>query len=112
MRRKETSFDMENITILLQYLYMNPEHKIKYNNGLTTLEIYMSNDFEIYAKNLKFEDLPPLYFTSTFDIPYILALIDILKDTKSDMEDVFKSKWEEILKVTKANLGLNYFKGI
>ena len=112
MRTKETLFGMENITILLQYLYMNPEHKIKYNNGLTTLEIYMSNDFEIYAKNLKFEDLPPLYFTSTFNIPYILGLIEILKDTKSDMEDVFKNKWEEILKVTKANLGLIYLGGI
>ncbi len=52
MRTKENLFEMENITILLQYLYINPEHKIKYNNGLTTLEIYMDENFEIYAKNL------------------------------------------------------------
>lgn len=112
MRTKENLINMENITLLLQYLYMNPEHKIKYNNGLTTLEIYMDNNFEVYAKNLKFEDLPPLYFTNTFNIPYILGLIEVLKTTKPDMEDVFKSKWEEILKITKANLGLNYLKGI
>ena len=110
MRTKEKLFEMENITTILQYLYVNPEHSIKYNNGLTTLEIYMSSDFEIYAKNLKFKNLQPLYFTSTFNIPYILSLIDILKDTKSDMEDVFENKWDEILKVTKSNLGLNHFK--
>ena len=112
MRTKEKLFEIENITIILQYLYVNPEHIIKYDNGLTTLEIYMNDAFEIYAKNLKFEDLPPLYFTSTFGIPYILGLIDILKDTKSDMEDVFENKWEEILKVTKSNVGLNHLKGI
>ncbi len=29
MRTKENLFEMENITILLQYLYVNPEHSIK-----------------------------------------------------------------------------------
>ena len=110
MRTKENLFEMENITILLQYLYVNPEHKIKYNNGLTTFEIYMDENFEIYAKNLKFENLPPLYFTETFNVPYILGLIEVLKDVKPDMEDTFKNKWEEISSITKSNLGLNRLK--
>ena len=106
IKTKDQLFSIENISILLQYLYIHEDHKIIFNNGMTSLEIYMKEDFEIYAKNLKCPYLKPLYFTSTFTVPYMLSLIEILKETPPE-QNYFTNRWDEIYKITTVNLGLN-----
>ena len=112
MRNKDTLFELENISKILQYLYMSESHTIEFFNGMTTLEIFMKEDLSIYAINKSFPDLPPLSFNSTFTPVYILGLIDKLKETPAKINDCFDNKWDEIIGITNSNLGLNCLKSI
>ena len=103
MKTKQELLEFENISTLFQYLYLSDEHKIIYNNGMTDLELRMEG-LDIIAKNLKYNT--DLDFNSMMSPSYLLALIDLLKETKSS-EDYFENKWDEIEKTTKSNLGLN-----
>lgn len=107
MRTRDNLTKIKDISILIQYLYMSKEHNIIFFNGVVNLKFSMDEEFNIYAKNMYFsEDLPPLYFNSSFDIRYMLSLIEQLKKAPPE-EDYFENRWEEILKITKGNLGLN-----
>lgn len=106
MRTLDKLRDIENSTIIYQYLYMNPEHKITFFNGVVNVEISMDDKFNIIAKTDIFPDLPPKDFNSMFSLQYIMRLIENLKNTPSKVE-YFKNYWDEIYSITSANLGLN-----
>ena len=42
MRSRETLMAIESITLLYQYLYMDENHSITFNNGVTDLTIHMT----------------------------------------------------------------------
>lgn len=52
MRTKDDLFALGDISTLLQYLYMNKDHRITYSNGLTNLCIRMDENFNVLCKNL------------------------------------------------------------
>ena len=109
MRDKNTLKLLDDIAMLNKYLYMSDEHSIEYNNGLTTLEIRMDSDLNLWAVNKRFPELPPMYFTDEMTLRKTLSVIEFLKMQESEYGQV-KNKWEEIKEITKANLALNFFR--
>jgi hypothetical protein len=108
MRDVDTLLELEDIVILWQYLYMNEEHFITIDNGLTKLEIRMRENGSFHAKNLNFPDLPDLEYTDMMVIPNMLGIIDQLKTVPSiEFPNEFKSRWEEIKTITQANVVQN-----
>ena len=108
MRTTNTLFDMEEITILYQYLYMDESHYITIDNGLTELELRMQDSCYFHAKNLRFPDSPGLDYTDMMTIPNILGIIDQLKQTSAvEFPTCFANRWEEIKTITNTNVAQN-----
>ena len=107
MRDVNTLLDLEEITILWQYLYMNPEHYITVDNGVTKLEIRMRDNCSFHAKNLNFPDLPDLEYTDMMVIPNMLGIIDQLKSVPPVEFKDFTSRWEELRTITLTNVVQN-----
>ena len=111
MRDVTTLFDLEDITILYQYLYMSEDHFITVDNRVTKLEIRMRDNGSFHAKNLNFPDLPDLEYTDMMVIPNMLGIIDQLKNVPSiEFKNEFKSRWEELRAITLANVSQNKMK--
>lgn len=104
MRNVDTLLDLEEIPILWQYLYMNEEHFVTVDNGITKLEIRMRDNCSFHAKNLNFPDLPDLEYTDMMIIPNMLGIIDQLKNVPPAEFKEFKSRWDEMKAVTLANV--------
>lgn len=108
MRNVDTLIELEDIAILFQYLYMNEEHFITVDNGVTKLEIRMRENGSFHAKNLNFPDLPDLEYTDMMVIPNMLGIIDQLKNVPPvEFKTEFKSRWEELRTITLANVVQN-----
>ena len=111
MRDVTTLFDLEDITILYQYLYMSEDHFITVDNRVTKLEIRMRDNGSFHAKNLNFPDLPDLEYTDMMVIPNMLGIIDQLKSVPPiEFKNEFKSRWEELRAITLANVSQNKMK--
>lgn len=108
MRTVDTLIELEEISVLYQYLYMNEDHFVTIDNGLAKLEIRMNEDCYFKAKNLNFPDLPDLNYTDMMVVPNLLGIIDQLKNSPpEEFKNEFKSRWEELRAITLANIGLN-----
>lgn len=107
MRTVDTLLDLEEITTLWQYLYMNEEHFITIDNGMAKLEIRMRENGSFHAKNLNFPDLPDLEYTDMMVLPNMLGIIDQLKHTPPTEFDSFKSRWDEMRTITSATIVQN-----
>ena len=108
MRSIETLFDLEEIPILLQYLYMSEYHYITIDNGVTQLEIRMTEGCYFKAKNLKFPDLPDLSYTDMMTIPNMLGIIDQLKHVPAvEFPTCFDNRWEELRTIVLTNVAQN-----
>ena len=108
MRTIETLFDMEEIPILYQYLYMDEGRFITVDNGVTKLEIRMTEGCFFKAKNLKFPNLPDLDYTAMMTIPNMLGIIDQLKHVPAvEFPTCFTNRWEEIKTITGTNAAQN-----
>ena len=108
MRDVTTLLDLEEIPILWQYLYMNEDHFITVDNGITRLEIRMRENCSFHAKNLNFPDLPDLDYTDMMVIPNMLGIIDQLKHIPPvEFTHEFKSRWDELKTITVANVVQN-----
>lgn len=108
MRTKDNLFLLEEIPILLQYLYMDEKHNVTFNNGLTDLQIRMDEDFNIWCRNLQFPDIPESDFSEQMTTLYMLGIIQILQNTPPvEFKNAFANRWKEIKQITLANLALN-----
>lgn len=108
MRYVSTLLELEDITILYQYLYMDEDNFITADNGVAKLEIRMNENGYFHAKNLNFPDLPDLNYTDMMVIPNMLGIIDQLKHTPPiEFKNEFKSRWDELRAVTLANVCQN-----
>lgn len=108
MRTADTLFDMEDISILYQYLYMDESHFITVDNGVTKLEIRMTEGCFFKAKNLKFPDVPELNYTDMMTIPNMLGIIDQLKKVPAvEFPTCFTNRWEEVKTITLTNVAQN-----
>ena len=80
--------------------------KIKTEEGGTKKR--MDENFNILCQNLSFPDIPESDFTEQMTPLYMLGVIQILHNTPPvEFKDSFKNRWEEIKKITLANLALN-----
>ena len=84
MRTKDTLFNIENIGLLLQYLYISPEHKITFNNGVTDLQLRMEDDLSVKCKNLRFPNVPESDWSSEITPANCISIIEILKEIHPD----------------------------
>ena len=108
MRTKDSLFALNDVTILLQYLYMDENHTVTFHNGLTDLQIRMDERYCILCRNLSFPDLPETDFSAQMTPAYVLGIIDVLKKTAPvEFPDDFANRWEEIKTITQTNLALN-----
>lgn len=109
MRSKTTLLqDFDDVKILMQHLYMDGANSIVYNNGLTDLSVTMTEDFHFMCKNLSFPNIPASNFDEQMTLPYMLGIIDVLKETKAvEFPERFTNRWDEIKTITLMNLSLN-----
>lgn len=108
MRTVDTLLAFEEIPILYQYLYMDANHRITVDNGITQLEIRMTDSCYFLDKNLRFPDLPEMSYTDMMTIPNMLGIIDQLKHVPPvEFINEFESRWEEIKAITLANVTTN-----
>ena len=108
MRTTETLFDIEEIPILYQYLYMDENHYITVDNGITKLEIRMRENCSFHAKNLRFPDLQDLEYTDMMTIPNMIGIIDQLKHVPAvEFPTCFTNRWDEVKTITNTNVAQN-----
>lgn len=102
-----TLFRLEDIAILLQYLYMDELNSVTVDNGVTKLEIRMDEECKFHAKNLSFPDLPELCYSSSMTVSNMLGIIAQLeKEPPHDFKQ-FSSRWEEIKTEALATVAMN-----
>lgn len=110
MRFKDGLNDIDDVAILYKYLYLDPNNRIIFNNGITNLEIRMTDSFRIMCRNLNFPHLPETAFSETMTLDYVISVVTVLKCTKPEsFPDRFHSRWDEIKTITDANCALNLF---
>ena len=110
MRTKDFLFSLNEITTLLQYLYMDAEHYICVKNSFTTLKIHMTDQLQFLAENLSFPNCPAMDYTAEMTVPVMLSVIEKLKiQPAKEFPNAFTSRWEEIKNITEANVSLNHF---
>lgn len=108
MRTTDTLFDLEDIPILWQYLYMDENNYITIDNGVTKLEIRMAANCYFHAKNLSFPNLPDIAYTDMMTIPNMLGIIEQLKTVPAvEFPTCFTNRWEEIKTITDTNVAQN-----
>lgn len=108
MRNKDNLKLMEEITILNQFLYMDENNYIEFRNGDFIRVLKINNNLD-YIASIKNSSLIPLKVNSDMNIRVLGDIIEQLKEQKPFMKDTnFKSSWEEIKEITKANLYMNF----
>ena len=112
MREKEILEKMKEVTILNQFLYMNEDNFIEYNqDDGTTLEIRLNEDLDYISNYSKscgaLSHLVPLRVTNSMTLTTLIGIIENIKKQKPEMKNtMFKNRWEEISTITKANMTL------
>lgn len=108
MRTKDVLFKIEDIGLLLQYLYINKEHRITFNNGITNLQLRMEDDLSIKCKNMSFPDAPEFNYSSEMTPANCFSLIETLEKCPSvEYPSAFNNRWDEIKAITLSNMALN-----
>lgn len=111
MRTTDTLFALEEISILLQYLYMDADHRITIDNRVTKLELYMTDECYTLAKNINLPSVPSLDYTEMLNVPNMLGIIDQLKNAPAvEYPTCFANRWEEIKMITTTNVSQNKMK--
>ena len=111
MRTKMNLNKLDDLKILYEFLYMDENNSITYNNGFADLEIKLDENFNLKAKNLNTEI--EIFFNQEMDIPSTLEIINILKEMPAQIPK-YGSRWEEIRFNVNASKALKpeFFKNI
>lgn len=103
---KDDLFAIEDYTILMQYLALG--YKIKVNNGMADIEIWMEDVYKTKGLNLNFKDLPPYNYSEEMTLEnVILGIIPQLKEQEPEEFKTFENRWEEIKSITLETVALN-----
>lgn len=109
MRTKDLLFEIEDISILIQYLYMDENNFIKippFNN-----EMYLDEEFDMKLKIVSTGCV--LNYNDSINVNSLLGIVEHLKSVKYDEElhqiknCDFKNEWDYIKNITLSNLCLN-----
>lgn len=108
MRTKDTLLALNELSVLYQYLYMSEEHSITFNNGITDLEIHMTETLSVMCKNLRFPELPEMNWTENFTPANCMGIISRLKEMPAEeYKESFENRWEEVKTIALHTLALN-----
>lgn len=111
MRDLDTLFEIEEVTVFYQYLYMNENHCITFNNDLTDLTLSMKENLNVMCRNERFPDVPLMNYSENLTLSNILGIIDRLKSMPAvEFPDCFKNRWEEISGIVAVNVASNKFR--
>lgn len=103
---KDELFAIEDYSTLMQYLALG--YKIKVNNGLAYIEIWMEDDYKIKGLNLNFKELPPYDYSGEMTLEnVILGIVPQLKKQEPEEFKAFENRWEEIKSITLETVALN-----
>lgn len=103
---KDELFAIEDYATLMQYLALG--NKIKVNNGLANIEIWMEDDYKIKGLNLNFKELPPYDYSGEMTLEnVILGIVPQLKKQEPEEFKAFENRWEEIKSITLETVALN-----
>lgn len=95
------------VSILMQYLYLDEGHAVDIVNGIgVPLRVSMGDDGTMYQQNMNFPDLPPLR-NNPSPAAWAAMAGQLKEQPAKDYPDRFSSRWEEIVELTKTNLCLN-----
>lgn len=109
MLYKNQLFNIENYTILMQYLAIG--ESIIINNGLANIEIYMKDPYDIKAQNLNFPQFPPYNYNEEMTLENVLlGIIPQLQKQEPKEFKKFKNRWEEIKTITNDTIAINKIK--
>lgn len=105
---KDTLYNIENYSILMQALALG--ERIRVNVGRGDIEIFMGENLELYAKNLAFPSLPDMLYSEELTLP-IVVLEVVPKLQKQEPEEFknFANRWEEIKTLVNDTVGHNKF---
>lgn len=105
---RDKLFVIENYSILMQYLAIG--NNIVINNGVTDIDVWMDQDFNIFALNLDFKGLPPYNYSAEMTLKNVIfGIVPQLKKQKSEFKK-FENKWEEIKVIMSDTIGFNKYK--
>lgn len=108
MRSKYGLKRLQDIALLFQYLYIDAEHRIVFNNGLTDLSLRMDEDYNIFCSNLGFPDIAEICWNDNIHPANCLDIIyRLMEQPAADFPNAYENRWEEIKSITKINLSLN-----
>lgn len=103
---KDNLFAIEDYATLMQYLALG--YKIKINNGMAVIEIWMEDNYKIKGLNLNFGDLPPYNYETEMTLENVLlGIIPQLKKQEPEEFKTFENRWEEIKTITLDTVALN-----
>ena len=109
MRTKEEFFDIGDMGVIFQHLYLSPENKITFKNSLgNTCFIRMDEDLSVMM-DIPSAGVEDLLFDDHINLTEMLSLIGQLKDSPA-LSQGFKTRWEEIKEVVGAAVFLNKLK--
>ena len=101
-RKIEKLEKIEEINILLKYLYLNEENYVTFNNGMTDIRLTMNEDGNLLSViNNDPDDFPTV---RRIYIPEILGIIEQLKEQDYNEKD---SVWDRIKVYVSMNMSLN-----
>lgn len=93
-RDLQTFLDFGEIGYLYQYLWMDENNSVTFNNGLADLTLRMRDSkFVMYMNN----NYPELGENSYMDMLYPENLVGIIDYLKNQECEGYRSKWEEII---------------
>ena len=109
MRSKTILKELDDICVLYQYLYMNPDNRVTINNGMNDFEIRLDEELRLFCKNMSFPDLPDMSYCEHMTLRRSLGVIHSLKkQAAKQFPETFKSAWDEIKDITMSHLALNF----
>lgn len=105
----EELYRFEDYSILMQALGLGEE--IIINNGMADLKIWMDKDYNIFALNNNFKDLPPYNYNQEMTFKnVILGVVPQLKEQKPREFKDFSNRWDEIKAIVNNTVGFNRYK--
>ena len=108
MRDRETLMTgMNDLKLLLQYLYMDESHYVEVQNTLgVPLRIRMTDTCVFKVKNMNFPDVPE--HSDELSIGTLLAITSQLRDVPAvEFPKRCNNRWDEIKSITAMQTSLN-----
>ena len=114
MRTIDGLYIIDDISILIKYLYMNENASITIENSIGIKSKITLDDQFNFKREIINGVIPGQIFNSNseFTVEFMKDVIGYLKEQPpEEFPNYFKTRWDEIKNITANNIGLNKLKG-